>query len=384
MRIGIDASRAFVENPTGTERYSYEVITRLLKLPEAKKHEWVLYTKLPIFNYQFLINSLKTKILKLKVKPIGLRYLWTQIGLAWRTWRDGLDVLWVPAHTLPLLRRGFGGLGRFLRTVVTIHGIEYEWLPAYENLLQRWYLPLSTQYAVKSASRIIAVSKFTKRQLVERLGADAGKMQVIYEGVNSQTLNPKSEILNKLKIQKHKYILFVGTIQPRKNLERLIRAYLALSTKHPALKLVIAGKLGWNYEEVLEMARKHGVIVTGYIDEAERYSLLGNALVYVQPSITEGFGLPVLEAMGAGVPVVSSSGGALKEIISIQYPMSDKILFDPFDVEDMIKKIRLVIEDKELRKEMIGWGLKMKFSWDKAARETYKILIQKSKIKSQK
>ena len=99
---------------------------------------------------------------------------------------------------------------------MTIHGIEYEWLPAYENLLQRWYLPLSTQYAVKSASRIIAVSKFTKRQLVERLGADAGKMQVIYEGVNSQTLNPKSEILNKLKIQKHKYILFVGTIQPRK------------------------------------------------------------------------------------------------------------------------------------------------------------------------
>ena len=153
MRIGIDASRAFGRDRTGTENYSYEIITRMLKLPQAKKHTWILYTK----------------------ENIKLPYLWTQVGLAYKTWTDNLDVLWVPAHTLPVLARP--GLAK----VVTIHGIEYEWLPAYENWLQRWYLPLSTQYAVMSASRIIAVSQFTKKQLVERLGADPKKITVIHE-----------------------------------------------------------------------------------------------------------------------------------------------------------------------------------------------------------
>ena len=353
MKIGIDASRAFVKDPTGTERYSFEVITRLLALPEAKKHTWILYTR----------------------ENIKLPYLWTQLGLAWKTWTDNLDCLWVPAHTLPILRRGFGGLGRSLKTVVTIHGIEYEWLPAYENLLQRWYLPLSTQYAVKSAQKIIAVSEFTKKQLVERLGADEKKIEVVYEGVGSQTLNSKSEILNKLKIQKHKYLLFVGTVQPRKNLVRLIQAYLALSTNHPALKLVIAGKLGWNYEEVVELAKRYGVMIVGYINETDRYTLLQNALVYVQPSITEGFGLPVLEAMAAGVPVVSSSGGALAEVVG-----NAGLLFDPYDVSDMTKKLSVAICDNSLRLALIKKGKQRItfFDWDRAAKRTYNILISNS------
>lgn len=162
MRIGIDASRAFGSQKTGTERYSYEIITRLLKLPEISKHEVILYTK----------------------ENIKLPFLWTQIGLAYRTWVDKLDVLWVPAHTLPILRPPSQMLwrGKHLKTVVTIHGIEYEWLPAYENWLQRWYLPLSTKYACWAANKIIAVSEFTKKQLVERLGADPKKIEVVYEG----------------------------------------------------------------------------------------------------------------------------------------------------------------------------------------------------------
>src|SRR3972149_7414840 len=128
MRIGIDASRAFVDSPTGTERYSYEVITRMLRLPEARKHEWVLYTK-PHPNYvnnsPLLFPSLNLREGKeecyIKVVEIPLPFLWTQVGLAYRTWVDKLDVLWVPAHTLPILHRGFGGLGRALKNVVTNH-----------------------------------------------------------------------------------------------------------------------------------------------------------------------------------------------------------------------------------------------------------------------
>ena len=393
MRIGIDASRAFVKDPTGTERYSYEVITRLLKLPEAKRHTWILYCrgfedrgwrldleggKFDVLTDQKFKKS-KTQNLtsNIQIQNIRLKYLWTQVGLAARTWVDNLDVLWIPAHTLPVFRKPG------IRTVVTIHGIEYEWLPAYENRLQRWYLPLSTQYAVRSCEKIIAVSEFTKKQLVERLGASADKIEVVYEGVsrNAQRsmLNAQS-ILDKYNLQKKKYILFVGTVQPRKNLQRLIEAFANLKSQISNLKLVIAGKLGWGYNEVVTLARKHGVIITGYINEAERYILLQNALVYVQPSISEGFGLPVLEAFSAGVPVVTSKGGALMEVVG-----GAGLLFDPLDVADICHKLSLVIDSHKLRRELIDKGRKRvrEFGWDKTTRETYRILTKNSKAERQ-
>lgn len=337
MRIGIDASRAFGRDRTGTENYSYEIITRMLKLPQAKKHTWILYTK----------------------ENIKLPYLWTQVGLAYKTWTDNLDVLWVPAHTLPVLARP--GLAK----VVTIHGIEYEWLPAYENWLQRWYLPLSTQYAVMSASRIIAVSQFTKKQLVERLGADPKKITVIHEGISYKDINRQSNILDR-------YGLFVGTIQPRKNLVRLIKAFCKLKIVN--CKLVICGKLGWNYQEVLDEAKKNkNIIIKGYVSDEDRNTLLKNAMFYVQPSITEGFGLPVLEAMSAGIPVISSNGGALPEVVG-----DAGLLFNPFDQLDLLAKLTKIISNPKLRKKLMTKGhlRTRQFSWEKAARETYNILTR--------
>ena len=348
MRIGIDASRAFDQQKTGTESYSYELITRILKLPEAKKHTWILYVK-P--NFQFSIFNFQSNS-NFQFSIINLPKFWTQIGLAFKTWTDKLDVLWVPAHTLPVFARP--GLAR----VVTIHGIEYEWLPAYENLLQRWYLPLSTKYACWAASKIIAVSRFTKSQLIERLGADPKKISVIYEGTNY--IEPKRST----KIRE-RYILFIGTVQPRKNLVRLIEALPV------GVKLIIAGKLGWNYQEVLDAAKNKNVEITGFVSEEERNKLLKNALCYVQPSITEGFGLPILEAMAAGVPVISSNGGALPEIVG-----DAGLLFDPYDQDDISHKLSLVIHSHSLRTDLIIKGhLRTKdFSWEKAARKTYKIL----------
>ncbi len=170
MRIGIDASRAFVPNRTGTEEYSWRIIKHILALPEARKHTWVLYTRGVIPSEVEGSLRLAGAAVGMTIRRINMPFLWTQVGLAGRTWLDGLDVLWVPAHTLPVLRKPG------LKTVVTIHGIEYEWLPAYENALQKWYLPWSTVYAVSSATKVIAVSEFTKRQLVERLGADERKI----------------------------------------------------------------------------------------------------------------------------------------------------------------------------------------------------------------
>lgn len=375
-RIGIDASRAFVNEPTGTERYSYEVITRILRLPEAKEHEWILYTKkiTPSLIPSFSLRGGKGVIFK----EISMKHFWTQAGLACRTWVDKLDVLWVPAHTLPVFRKPG------IKTIVTIHGIEYEWLPAYENLLQRWYLPLSTKYAVLSASKIIAVSEFTKKQLRERLGGDQKKIKVVYEGYSPQIPNSKfqqpnkSQILNRYKIKAKQYLLFVGTIQPRKNLERLVEAFSALSTKYLGLSLVIAGKRGWLYGGVMDAIKKykleHKVVITGYIEDEVRQELLNQALVYVQPSITEGFGLPVLEAMAAGVPVASSNGGALTEVVG-----DAGVLFDPLNVEEIVNSIEFIVHSSKQRQKLIEKGLERVkiFGWENAARETYDLIVEK-------
>ncbi len=367
MRIGIDASRAFSDKRTGTEEYSYQIIKHILQLPGATNHQWTLYVR---SDFEFRNSNLKLNS-NCKVKIIPMTRLWTQVGLALRTWLDKLDLLWIPAHTLPVLRLPT------LNTLVTIHGIEYEWLPAYENPLQKLYLPLSTHYAVMSASRIIAVSGFTKNQLLKRLHANSKKITVVYEGVAHQvsrkTVADSRKILKKYKLQQKKYLLFIGTIQPRKNLIRLMRAFAKIDSIE--LKLAIVGKLGWLYDEILATPKalnlENRIVILGYLSSAERNILLQNALVYMQPSITEGFGLPVLEAMAAGVPVVSSNGGALAEIVA-----KSGLTFDPYNIEDMAAKISQVITDGKLRQQLISKGRRrvLDFSWQKAAKQTLHIL----------
>lgn len=366
MVIGIDASRGFVDQPTGTERYSFELIRRIVSLPGASVHSWVLYVRpgTTVFNYSFPQN--------VRIVLLPWTRLWTQGGLAVKTWTDGLDVLWVPAHTLPVLRKPG------IRTVVTVHGIEYEWLPAYENRIQRWYLPLSTQYAVATASHIIAVSHFTKHQLIERLGAQTARISVIHEGF-TQTEGSKDDpsVFARYSIHKHEYLLFIGTIQPRKNLNALVQGFelLVARPEYSHLRLVIGGKLGWGYESLLSYIDhspvKGKIIITGYLSEAERYTLLRYAIVYVQPSITEGFGLPVLEAWSEEVPVVSSEGGALREVVG-----DAGILYRPDDVDGLVAALNRLLSRVSLRRQLIARGkVRMKeFTWDTAASATLQLL----------
>jgi glycosyltransferase involved in cell wall biosynthesis len=400
MIIGIDASRAFVDDRTGTENYSYHVITQILQLPEAKKHVFVLFIRLnakvprEIGGYDNVI-----------VKNIKFKYLWTQLGLAWETWKNQvfqysgkpviqqktgvqedrrtgglkLDVLWIPAHTLPVLRKPG------IQTVVTIHGLEYQWLPEYKNFLQKWYLPLSTYYAAKAASGIIAVSTFTAKQLQKETLIDKKSIKVIHEGVELIKPIDHSNIkpmMEKFGIEDKKYILFVGSVQPRKNLVALLEAFsqlrLQLRGDTSQIKLVIAGGIGWMADDILQAPAKFGVqekvIFTGRISDLELDDLYSHAQMYVQPSITEGFGLPVLEAMGHGGPVISSDGGALSEVVgSAGIIVSLKNDF----VNELTKSMAKLCENSEKRAKLVVAGKKRvsELTWSKTAKETLKYLI---------
>src|SRR3989344_5701154 len=220
MTIGFDASRAFVEGRTGTENYSYQLLKALAKI-DTENHYLI-----------YLRESQKSKVKSqnwpenFKFVTINMPRLWTQVGLSFRTWIDPLDVLFVPSHTLPLMKKPG------LKTVLTVHDLGAEFLPATHQLKQVIYLNLMTHHQLKSATKLIAVSEATKKDIIERVGIEETKIKVVYEGVaqefkieNSHTpqkeakfkIDVVNDIVKRYDLEREKYFLFVGTIQPRKN-----------------------------------------------------------------------------------------------------------------------------------------------------------------------
>lgn len=379
MVIGVDASRAFVSDKTGTETYSFQLLRHMLVLPAAKSHDWVVFTR--GISARFLRRKYAwMKGSHVQVVEIKMSRLWTQVGLAGATWRSypevgQLDVLWIPAHTLPVLRNPR------VRSVVTIHGLEYEWLPEYENLLQRWYLPLSTKYAISSSDLLLSVSAYTKDQIVARLGVLPEKIVIVSEGVDvkffskKRTESRKREVMERYGITSP-YLLFLGSLQPRKNLPYLVSVYSRLRKIHPNLQLVIAGAKGWMFDEILAAPKRYGVensvIFPGRVDDETYAILLQWAVLYVQPSLTEGFGLPVLEAMAAGCPVAVSSGGALPEVVEDAGLVLSGSTESLFDEQEWVTKISKVLNStaRRMRMKRAGRMRAKAHTWRKSAKIT--------------
>jgi len=413
MVIGVDVSRAFKDKKTGTENYSWHLLCEFAKLKiEAKVRLYLRRDPQISFPENF------------QTRVISLPRFWTQAGLAFECLKDPPDVLFVPAHTIPQVRRPN------LKTVVTVHDLGAEYLPQYHKFPSKIYLNWSTKLAVRFATKIIAVSGATKRDLINRLGADEKKIEVIYEGVDHKNFKyPISnfeckKVLEKYKLEKP-FVLFVGTIQPRKNVEGLIRAFAkivsgstdgklkidqkssqqfysasnprdiasrsiqdgsALVLKKPQksgqtssvrdnLSLVIVGNYGWDYEKILSLPKKLGienrVKFLGYVGEDETPALYNAASVFVLPSFFEGFGLPILEAMACGCPVITSNVSSMPEIAG-----NAAVLVDPKNDDEIAGKILEVLENEKLQSELKKKGLARakEFSWEKCAKETFKVL----------
>lgn len=372
MVIGFDASRAFVTERTGTENYSYYLLRALVTID--RENQYYVYTgkvsrELRVGQDEWPSNF--------RFVEIPLKKLWTQIGLAYRTWIDRLDLLFVPAHTLPVFKKPG------LKTIVTIHDLGYEYLPSYHQFPQKYYLNWSTVYASGHSAKLIAVSKATKNDLISKLKCNPHKIEVIYEGVEAGKYQRKYEALRvKYVLEKYaingNYLLSVGTIQPRKNYKRLIEAFTKISN---SMELVIVGKKGWMWEEIIETPKKYGlqkkVKFLEYILDDDLIILYQNARCLVQPSLFEGFGLPILEAMASGCPVVTSNRSSLPEVVG-----DAGILVDPYNIDSIIDGIHKIISDQNLRDVLIAKGKNRvkEFAWEKAASRTLALFI---KVKSE-
>lgn len=360
MNIGIDASRLSVLEKTGTENYSYYITRELI---EEKSEEFVLYLKgkAP----EFVKNQANVAL-----KNIWLPRLWTQLGLATEMLLEPPDVLFVPAHTMPLIHRPD------LKTVVTIHDLGAEFLPQYHKFPQKLYLNKSTEYVAAHATHLIAVSEATKKDLVKRLGVDPSRISVVYESWNRDLYHEPSKeevtmVRKKYNLGKD-YLLFVGTIQPRKNLERLIEAFSKADVPHD---LILAGKPGWMNEGIYLASRKLGVgsrvKFLNHVPDVDLPGLYGGSAAFVFPSLYEGFGIPVLEALACGTVVLTSSTTSLPEVGG-----DGALYIDPENVASIKNGIEEIVSNYKLRDRLLSKGKLQvqKFSWQKAARETMGII----------
>lgn len=359
MIIGIDASRTAKQLKTGTETYSTELIKTLNDID--RKNKYILYTpkdlndKLPNLGSNF----------KQKILPFGK--LWTQVRLSWEMLTNTKpDVLFVPAHTLPMVMPE--------KSVVTLHDLGFKHYPELYSQTDINYHNWAMGHSVKHAQHIIAISEFTKKDIMKYFIVDPTKITVIYEGFDQEVFKP---LKNNQKSEKP-YILFIGRLEDKKNIIGMISAYAILrKEKNINHQFVLAGSPGYGFEKIQKELDKlpenirKDIILPGYVSQEEYVKLLKSADILFFCTFFEGFGLPTLEAMACGVPVVASNRTSIPEICS-----KAALLINPEKPFDMAVALSKIINDNGIRKALISKGLvrASMFSWKKCAQKTLDVL----------
>jgi glycosyltransferase involved in cell wall biosynthesis len=355
MLIGIDASRAVAARPTGTEGYSRRLVQALLTLegqrtPSARRR-FRLYFRSPPPADLFA----GAEIGHIEVCVIPFPRLWTHARLSWEMARRAPDVLFV--HVLPLVHPR--------TSLVTVHDLGYLYFPEAHPRLQRLHLDLSTRWNAQVAAHIVTDSEATKSDLVARYATPPAKITVAYPG-RDETFAPLRDPARVEAVKARHgitsdYFLYVGTLQPRKNLSRIVAAFASLESE---TVLVLAGKRGWLYDDLFVQVRQLGlegrVLFPGYVSDKDKVALMSGALAFVFPSLYEGFGLPVVEAQSCGCPVITSTTSSLPEAAG-----EAALLVNPHDVTAIAEAMQRVVADSALRENLIERGFvnARRFSW---------------------
>ncbi len=368
MLIGIDASLTTLARRTGTEFYSLHLIAALLALDTS--HRFRLYFNRPPAADLFSSRSRADDVTR-RVMPFPR--LWTHVRLGCEVALHPPDVLFVPAHVLPLWTRP--------PAVVTVHDLGYLHFPQAHPRRQRWYLDWSTRHNARNARIVIADSLATAQDLVDSYGVDPAKIKVVYPGPDP-ALAPVDDPHRLAAVKRRygiqgDYFLHIGTLQPRKNLTRLVQAFAALRPTGTSerLQLVLAGKKGWLYtdlfEQVCHLGLEGRVLFPGYVDDADKGALLSGALAYVLPSLYEGFGFPALEAQICETPLICAQTTSLPEVAG-----DGALWVNPLDVDGWTRAMSRVAQDAALRAALVARGRsnRERFSWHTAARVTLTVL----------
>ncbi len=397
MIIGIDASRANESERTGTEWYSYHLIQEFKKLD--LQNEFRLYSPGPLKDgLKNLPKNFTSRVLK---SPAEM--LWTQTRLAAEMIFNPPDVLFVPAHTIPIIHPK--------KTIVTCHDVGFERFPElyathsigparglkglavkaaakiatgfkYSNNeldYHRW----SMKFALKHAHKIIAISEFTKKEIQEIYKVSGENISVIHNGFDREKFVPmKNQAVIDQTLQKYglnqPFYLFVGRLEEKKNIAGMLEAFAIAKAKEQNLSktiFVLAGRPGYGYDRIQSAIKRlnleNSVKQIGWIPDIDRINLMNTAKIFLFASMYEGFGIPILEAFGCGTIVITSNSTACPEVAG-----DAALLCDPASPEEIAAAIIKLENDEKLREDIRqrGFARVKEFSWAKCAAETLNLL----------
>lgn len=303
----------------------------------------------------------KVRIIKPRRALAGLRgHLWEQLILPGSISKN--ELLWSPANSGPVI---------VSNQIVTIHDLtpleHPEWfVPAY-SLLYRFLFPM----LARRAKCVMTPSDFVKQKVMRRFSLSADRVIAIHEGVDAEKFRRVDSALIRARYQlPEEFVLFIGSLQPRKNLSTLFNAWSLIKDEFKETVLVVVGAAGRVFQHVELPPEMERVMFLGYIPDDDLPALYSDAAVYVLPSIEEGFGLTMLEAMSCGTPVIASNGGALPEVAD-----DAAMLVDPFSVSQIAEALRQLLSEESLRSEFSMRGLERasRFTWAKSSKEIWDV-----------
>lgn len=369
MRVLVEYTPAITQS-AGIGRYTRNLVDALLRTDTAD--DFTLFSAEPTTKSRGFPTGEGAERARMVTGPLGHRrmtILWHRLRapLPIQMFAGRADVLHAPDFSLP------PSIGS--RTVVTIHDLAFMTHPECAVPSLRAYLHRVVPRAAARADHIVAVSQATANDLTNLLAVDPRKLTVIHLGVDPAMRRVQDAAKRSAAVERYglrePFVLAVGTIEPRKNYARLVEAFtIARAKSDGPAQLVIAGRNGWLYDDVYAAVDRHGmndaVLFLDYVSDDDLATLYSLASVVAMPSLTEGFGIPVVEAMACGTPVVASDRGSLPEVVG-----DAGVLVPPTDVSALADALHQVVSDGPLRDRLVALGYERarQFNWDDAARQ---------------
>jgi glycosyltransferase involved in cell wall biosynthesis len=352
LRVAIDAT-AMPGRRVGAGVYTFELLRALE----------VAGTTLDVFVNERDIDELRAELPKSTLHQVStrsrpMRIAWAQFVLPRKIRAISPGVFHGPHYTLPP--------GLSCPSAVTFHDPTFFTHPHVHETAKVTYFTRAARSGIRRATRVIAVSEYARTGAIEHGGADHKRVDVVYEGVDLERYRPSER-----PAPEHPYILFVGALEPRKDVPTLIEAHTRLRERGFPHELVLCGLPAWGAEQIERAIAKAPdptrILRTGYVSDEEKIDLYRAASVFVYPSIAEGFGLPVLEAMACGTPVVTTTGSAPEEVAG-----EAALLVPPQDPASLADSIARVLDDVRLASDLRRRGPQRaaSFTWTKAAEQT--------------
>ncbi len=364
-------AQVLLEQSAGITYYTKGILDEILKQDRKNYYDFFLFRLFPKLPVRVLGEGNNFSYRYQRFFPYKLFYKLHKLGLGvpLETFFGRHDLYFFPNF---VAYPHVGG-----KSVVVVHDLTFERVPQYVDRKNVDFLKKFVPSSVAQADHVVVNSEFTKDDLISTYRVPVDKVTVVYPGVDPQVFYPQNEkdkiaVKRKYGIKKP-FLLYLGTLEPRKNVPAVVRAYAALSNRKD-FNLVLAGKKGWLYEEIFHTVEDLGlqkdVIFTDYVPDEDRPRLLSAAEVFVYPSFFEGFGMPVVEAQACGVPVVTSANTSLPEVVG-----DTALLVDPGKVEEVQTAVGRILSSSKLEDNLSKAGLEnsRRFRWRESAQKVIEI-----------